>query len=107
MKRIGFVSALAAVLGTLLATAAHALPVNGKCAITTYYAEATLKNKVGSFSTCPGSRGLTGRRTAFFETDIIEFGDGPRPKPPGTKPFPCEFLENCVLSLPNPIVVKP
>jgi len=92
---------------SLVAPAAQALPVNGVCHVTTYYADATMTKQVGSLSTCPGSQGLTGRRTAFFEVDDIQIGPGPRPKPPGSNPLPCEFQANCVTSLPTPVVVDP
>lgn len=103
-------AALAAALAVLLGIAtpaAHALPVNGSCRVTTYYADAGMTTQVGSYSTCPGSRGLTGRRTAFFEVDEIQIGPGPRPKPPGQSPFPCDLQQNCVNSLPTPVVVEP
>jgi hypothetical protein len=99
-------AALAIAFG-VAAPAARALPVQATCRITTYYADASMTTPVGSFSTCPGSRGLTGRRTAFFEVDAIQVGNGPRPKPPGTNPFPCEFQQNCVTNLPTPKVVNP
>jgi hypothetical protein len=91
----------------LAAPSAHALPPPGAtCTITTYYSDASMTTKVGSYSTCPGSRGLTGRKTAFFETDDIEITPT-GPKPPGQNPLPCEFKQDCVVNLPTPIVVKP
>lgn len=99
-------AALAAALA-LATPSAHALPGAGAtCRITTYYADASMTNKVGSFSTCPGSRGLTGRRTAFFDTDEVEITPS-GPRPPGPRPLPCEFQRDCVVNLPTPIVVPP
>ncbi len=82
------IAAALAVLFGIATPAAHARPVDGRCRVTTYYADAGMTTQVGTYSTCPGSRGLTGRRTAFFEVDEIQIGPGPRPKPPGQNPFP-------------------
>ena len=102
-----FAAAMLAAAMSLAAPAAHALPAPGTtCTITTYYADASMTTKVGSYSTCPGSRGLTGRRTAFFDSDEVEITPVP-PKPPGTNPLPCEFQKDCVVNVPNPIIVKP
>lgn len=99
-------AALAAALA-LVAPLAHALPGAGAtCRITTYYADASLTTQVGSYSTCPGARRLTGRRTAFFEVDEVEITPT-GPKPPGPRPLPCEFQKDCVVNLPTPVVVKP
>jgi hypothetical protein len=88
-------------LSTVAAPAAHALPVAGKCSIITYYGDAAHTTKVGSFSSCPPTKGLTGVRSKFFEVEEFDLANpGPRPKPPGTKTLPCEFLANCSVNLP-------
>lgn len=96
---------LAALL--MMAAPAQALPVNGVCHVTTYYSDASMSTQVGRRSTCPGAHGMTGRVTKFFEVDDIPLGTGPRPKPPGQQPFPCDLQQNCVSSLPTPTVVQP
>jgi hypothetical protein len=105
-RRAAIAAALAIAIG-LAAPAASALPVNATCRITTYYADASMTTVVGTYSTCPGSRGLSGRRTRFFEIDEVQIGTGPRPKPPGNSPFPCDLQEHCVTHLPTPTVVEP
>ena len=50
----------------------RAVPQGGRCTINTYYSDAAMTNQVGTFSTCPGlkpKRGLTGKKTKYFETD--------------------------------------
>lgn len=102
-----FAAATLAAALALAAPSAQAMPGPGAtCQITTYYADAGMTTKVGSYSTCPGSRGLTGRRTAFFDVDEVEIAPS-GPKPPGPRPLPCEFQKDCVVNLPTPIVVKP
>lgn len=100
---------MAAVAAAIFAIAApaQAVPVNGVCHVTTYYADASMTTQVGQLTNCPGDHRMTGRKTPFFEVDNIQIGTGPRPKPPGQGPFPCEFQQNCVTNLPTPIPVAP
>ena len=88
-----------AVVVWLAASAAGIAPAQaanggGTCSITTYYSDANLTKQVGTFSNCPWKRGLTGRRTAYSESDTVEWGntrsggDGS-----GGRGYPCEFLQ--------------
>lgn len=59
------------------------------CQIITYYSEAALTNVVGSWSNCPGQKGLRGKRTRFSERETVQITGG---GPPGNQGLPCEFL---------------
>lgn len=74
------------VLGLLAAQPATA----ATCQVITYYSDAAHTNAVGSWSNCPGWKGLHGKRTRFTERETIEISGGPRPGPGG---LPCEFLQ--------------
>lgn len=71
------------------------------CRIITYFATAQKEETVGTWSNCPGMKGLQGRRTRHFEVSIEDL---PQRKPPGS--LPCEFQKDCVTSLPTPAVVE-
>ncbi len=94
MSSLGaFVAVATLAANALISSPAQALPGPGAtCKVITYYSDAAKTNQVGTSSTCPGNRGLHGRRTAYFEVDTIPLGNqGPRPtKGPGH--LPCEFL---------------
>jgi hypothetical protein len=54
----------------------RAIPSTGTCSITTYYSDAAMTHQVGTFSTCPGpKRGLTGRRTSYYDVDTVNLGN--------------------------------
>ena len=69
-------------LTALTATAANA----ASCQIVIYFNEPELTNQVGTWSSCPGMKGQTGRRTPYkiVSTETLPS----RPKPPG---IACEF----------------
>ena len=82
----------------------RAVPPGASCTIVTYYSDAAKTKQVGTFSNCPGpKRGLTGRKTKFFESEKIPLG-GPRPQgsPAGPGSLPCEFLKEGCGNLPTP-----
>ncbi len=78
--------ASAVVLGLFFAQPAAA----ATCQVITYYSNAAQTTVVGSWSNCPGQKGLQGKRTRFSERETIEISGGPRP---GGGKLPCEFLQ--------------
>ena len=80
-------------LAMLAATPAEA----ASCIIITYYIDASLTRVVGSWSNCPGQKGLQGRRTKHSERETIQLRN-PLP-PPGS--LPCEFLRQGCRPLPD------
>lgn len=81
----------------------RAVPSTGRCSITTYYSDAAKTKQVGTFSTCPGQkRGLTGRKTHFYEVETFEFGAPGVGKPPGPGSLPCEFQKAGCSDIPGP-----
>lgn len=83
--------------------AAHTAHAGPTCQVITYYADASLTKVVGTWSNCPGRKGLQGRRTKFREVETEALPKPP--KPPGT--LPCEFQKDCETNLPTPTVVDP
>lgn len=80
----------------------HSVQAQPTCRIITYFADAQKQQSVGTWSNCPGMKGLVGRSTPYREVSIEDL---PQPRPPsGT--LPCEFQKDCVTSLPKPTVVK-
>jgi hypothetical protein len=71
-----------------VSTPVEALP--RACILRTYYSDADMTDQVGTWSNCPGSGGLHGRRTAYYETDTVELST---PKPIGGGGMPCEFVQ--------------
>jgi hypothetical protein len=71
-----------------------------KCTIITYYSDADKTKQVGTYSNCPTTppkRGLTGKRTKYFDSDSVDLTDirGPlhHPDPGGdSKKVPCDLL---------------
>lgn len=80
-------------LALLGATPAEA----ASCIIITYYSDASLTRVVGSWSNCPGQKGLQGRRTKHSERETIQL----RSPPPGPGSLPCEFLKQGCRPLPS------
>ena len=108
-KRISLVMvAVAFGLGAAV-PAANAQAASSSCRVTTYYADASMKAKVGSVSTCPGSRAHTGRTTKFFEAEVIEQGERPHEEglPEDAGSLPCEYPTECANERPTPIAVTP
>ena len=82
----------------------RAVPQGARCAITTYYSDAAMTKQVGTFSTCPGpkpKKGLTGKKTKYFETDTIPLGNPGQGKPGSPGSLPCEFLKEGCGNLPT------
>lgn len=83
---------------------AQAASAGGSCSITTYYSDPDKTNQVGTYSNCPTDtppRGLTGRKTAYYEVDKIGLGTGgggghSGGKTGGGQQLPCEFTANTV-----------
>lgn len=81
----------------------RAVPQGGRCTITTYYSDAAMTKQVGTFSNCPGSkRGLTGKKTKYFETETIALGNPSQGKSGGPGSLPCEFLAEGCGNIPSP-----
>lgn len=68
------------------------------CRIITYYSDATMTKGVGSWSNCPGQKGLQGKRTIHREIETVELAS-PRPGPGS---LPCEFLAKGCSPIPSP-----
>lgn len=84
--------ALVALLGlpVMLPQTAEALPNQKICRITAYYKEAALNTVVGTRTTCPPN--MSGRKSPYFEVEVIEI-DYPRsPGGAGGGGLPCEFV---------------
>lgn len=69
------------------------------CTIIIYYSDASLNRPVGSWSNCPGQKGLQGKRTVHKETMTEQIG-GPTPTATPGK-LPCEFLAKGCQPLPR------
>ena len=108
-KRVSLMMVAVALGLAAAAPAANAQSATASCRITTYYADAAMKTKVGSVSTCPGSRAHTGRTTKFFEAEVIEYGDRPHEEglPPDAGSLPCEYPTECANERPTPVEVTP
>ena len=90
---------------------AQALPPTGAggpatCTFTTYYSDAKKTKEVGTFSTCPNTKGLHGSKTRYYKVETINLRvipEGQKHGAPGG--LPCEFLANgqerCI-NLPTP-----
>lgn len=85
---------IAAAAGSLSLTSTSADAAT--CRIIIYYSDASHDDAVGTWSNCPGQKGLTGRRTRFSEV-MTETIPNPRPGPGN---LPCEFLEAGCSNLP-------
>ena len=57
------------------------------CRLIIYFLEPALVNSVGTWSNCPGMKGLVGRRTRY-KLVSTETTSSPRPTAPG---IPCDF----------------
>src|SRR5262245_53879818 len=97
-RRVLALSAFAAFAGlaasALCLQPAYALPTHGTCSITYYYSDPGLTNQVGTYSTCPTNqpkRGLTGRKTRYYEVETIDFGNTGPGGTTGGGGLPCEF----------------
>jgi len=90
--------------GVLGRPAQAAPPSTGTCSITYYYSDPEKTKQVGTFSNCPNpppKRGLTGRKTRYYDVETVNLGNPspPRPRPPGH--LPCEFLAKGCGNLPT------
>ena len=77
---------------------AQAASAGGSCSIITYYSDPEKTNQVGTYSNCPTDtppRGLTGRKTAYFDVEKVGLGTmGGGGHGGGTgngQQLPCEF----------------
>lgn len=70
------------------------------CQVIIYYSDASLTRPVGSWSNCPGQKGLQGKRTRFRETMTEEIVGGPGGGGGGGG-LPCEFLASGCKPLPR------
>ncbi|HYS12946.1 MAG TPA: hypothetical protein VEN28_06520 [Burkholderiaceae bacterium] len=88
------IHAAAVALALAFGTAAHAASAVAACRVTTYYADAEMTIKVGTTTTCPGSR-ENGRMVKVTDIDVFEAGSVRREPslPAGT--LPCEFQADC------------
>ena len=68
------------------------------CVIITYYNNAAHDRVVGTWSNCPGQKGLKGKRTRYSERETEQL----RSPPPGPGSLPCEFLQKGCGNLPKP-----
>lgn len=99
MSRLNLLWVIVSGLMVGMPAIAEAVPT---CRIITYFATAKKEDPVGTWSNCPGMKGLVGRRTRYFEVSVEAL---PQPRPPvGT--LPCEFQKDCVTDLPTPTVVE-
>jgi hypothetical protein len=68
------------------------------CRIITYYSEAAKEHTVGTWSNCPGQKGLKGKRSKYKEIETVEL----RSPAPGPGSLPCEFLAKGCSAIPKP-----
>jgi hypothetical protein len=96
MKTIPIAALLAM---TSLAWLCHSAPAAAAtCRTIIYYADAAHTRSVGAWSNCPGRKGLSGRRSPYYEVETEEIAGG------GSGPgrLPCEFLEKGCSPVPTP-----
>lgn len=85
----------AAVLALLAPAASQA----ASCSMIFYFSDKSHSRPVGSWSNCPGQKGLTGSRSRYFEKETEEI----RASPIHGNGLPCEFLERgCRIFEPRP-----
>lgn len=89
------ISFAAAVLLAALPIGAHA----ASCNIIIYFSDAAHMRPLGSWSNCPGQKGMQGKRSKFFEKETEEIRSTAIP----TRGLPCEFLvRGCKIFEPRP-----
>lgn len=95
MRRLAFV-AVACLAPLFLGDEAEA----ASCRIITYYADPDMTDSVGVWSNCPGMKGLSGRRSRYFEVETEQLPSGGTVGGGGS--LPCEFLAAGCSNLPTP-----
>jgi len=96
MRRLAIV-AVACLAPLFLGSEAKA--AGGTCRIITFTGAPEMTGYVGVWSNCPGMKGLSGRRSPYFETETEQLSSG------GTTSggaLPCEFLAAGCSNLPTP-----
>jgi hypothetical protein len=96
MRRLAIVAV--ACLAPLLA-GERAEAAGGSCQIITYYEDADMTGYVGTWSNCPGMKGLSGRRSRYFEVETEQLPSGPSTTGGS---LPCEFLAAGCSHIPTP-----
>lgn len=81
-----------AILASLAAAPAMALPQSDTCLITIYYNNAAHDEVVGSRAQCTGSPIQTTGHTSPFKETMRVAADTPHHPPAGNTSLPCEFL---------------
>lgn len=68
------------------------------CTIITYFSDAAMTQSVGTWSNCPGQKGLHGKRSKYSERETEQL----RSPAPGPGGLPCDFLAKGCSAVPQP-----